>query len=118
MPRITENFTTNEMKCPCCGECNMDSSYMADLQEMRTICGFGFRVNSGYRCKSHNAKVSKNSKNDHTRGRAADIHMTDRYKRFILLQHLLSSSHFCDIAIAKTFIHIGKGKSKSGIGVY
>ena len=118
MAKITKNFTTDEMKCPCCGEVDMDSSYMADLQEIRTICGFGFKVNSGYRCKSHNAKVSKNSKNDHTRGKAVDIHMTNRYKRSTLLKHLLDSGHFLDIAIAKTFIHIGRGKSSSGIGVY
>jgi uncharacterized protein YcbK (DUF882 family) len=118
MAKITENFTTNEMKCPCCGKCDMDSSYMADLQEIRTICGFGFRVNSGYRCKSHNARVSKKSRNDHTRGRAADIHMTNRYKRSTLLKYLLGSGYFCDIAIAKTFIHIGRGKSKPGMGIY
>ena len=118
MAKITENFTTNEMQCPCCGKCDMDSSYMADLQEIRTICGFGFRVNSGYRCKSHNAKVSKDSRNDHTRGKAADIHMTNRYKRSILLKHLLGSGYFCDIAIAKTFIHIGRGRSKPGVGIY
>ena len=118
MAKITKNFTTDEMKCPCCGECNMDDSYMADLQEIRTICEFGFKVNSGYRCKSHNAEVSKNSRNDHTLGKAVDIHMTDRYKRSTLLGYLLDSDNFRDIAIAKTFIHIGRGKSNSGVGVY
>ena len=106
------------MKCPCCGECNMDDSYMADLQEIRTICEFGFKVNSGYRCKSHNAEVSKNSRNDHTLGKAVDIHMTRRYRRAKLLKYLLNSGYFNDIAIAKTFIHIGKGRDRSGVGVY
>ena len=118
MAKITKNFTTKEMQCPCCNKCNMDDEFMINLQEIRTICGFGFRVNSGYRCESHNAKVSKSSRNDHTLGKAADIHMTNRYKRSTLLKHLLDSEHFLDIAIAKTFIHIGRGKSSSGIGVY
>ena len=118
MAKISKNFTEKELECPCCGEVKMNNYYMAKLQEIRTACAFGFKVNSGYRCESHNAKVSKSSRNDHTLGKAADIHMTNRYKRSTLLKHLLDSEHFLDIAIAKTFIHIGRGKSSSGIGVY
>ena len=118
MANITKNFTEDELKCTCCGKVAMDSAFMAYLQEIRELCGFGFKVNSGYRCESHNAKVSKNSRNDHTRGKAADIHMTNRYKRSTLLKHLLDSGHFLDIAIAKTFIHIGRGRSKPGVGIY
>ena len=118
MAKITKNFTEKELECPCCGKVKMDNYYMAKLQEIRTACAFGFKVNSGYRCESHNAKVSKNSRNDHTRGKAVDIHMTRRYRRAILLKYLLSSDYFNDIAIAKTFIHIGKGRDRSGVGVY
>jgi len=118
MANITKNFTENELKCPCCGEIAMDGEYMAKLQEIRTLCAFGFRVNSGYRCESHNAKVSKNSQNDHVKGQAVDIHLTDRYKRAKLLKCLLNREYFKDIAIAKTFIHIGKGRITKGVGVY
>lgn len=118
MANITKNFTEDELKCPCCSKVAMDSAYMANLQEIRELCAFGFKVNSGYRCDSHNAKVSKSSKNDHTRGRAVDIHMPDRYKRAKLLKYLLNSGYFNDVAIAKTFVHIGKGQSKAGVGVY
>ena len=27
MAKITKNFTTDEMKCPCCGECEMDGKF-------------------------------------------------------------------------------------------
>ena len=118
MSNITKNFTENELKCPCCGEVRMDSTFMATLQRVREQCGFGLKVNSGYRCESHNAEVSKNSRNDHTRGKAVDIHMTRRYRRAKLLKYLLNSGYFNDIAIAKTFIHIGKGRDRSGVGVY
>ena len=117
MANITKNFTEDELKCTCCGIVAMDSAFMANLQEIRELCRFGFKVNSGYRCDSHNAKVSKSSRNDHTRGKAVDIHMPDRYKRAKLLKYLLDSGYFNDIAIAKTFIHIGKGRSKAGVGV-
>ena len=56
--KITKNFTAEEMQCPCCGECNMDEKYMKALQDVRTACGFGVRVNSAYRCAEYNAKVS------------------------------------------------------------
>jgi len=47
-----------------------------------------------------------------------DIHCNDRNKRARFLMHLLVNSYFKDIAIAKTFIHIGKGRSHQGLGVY
>ena len=118
MAKITKNFTEKELECPCCGKVKMDNYYMAKLQEIRTACAFGFKVNSGYRCESHNAEVSKNSKNDHTKGKAVDIHVVDRYKRAKMLVYLLCSKYFNDIAISKTFIHIGKGRRKSGVGIY
>tara|TARA_Y100000310_G_scaffold266404_1_gene277877 strand:- start:1411 stop:1770 length:360 start_codon:yes stop_codon:yes gene_type:complete len=118
MANITKNFTESELQCPCCGNVEMDSTFMATLQRVREQCAFGFKVNSGYRCESHNAKVSKNSKNDHTRGKAVDIHMTDRYDRARILKNLLDTGYFNDIAISKTFIHIGRGMGVRGVGVY
>ena len=34
MAKITKNFTTDEMKCPCCDKCDMDMEFMENL-EMR-----------------------------------------------------------------------------------
>ena len=96
----------------------MDRAFMEELQKVRSACDFPFRVNSGYRCEKHNAIVSKNSMNDHTEGLAVDIYCNDRNKRARFLMHLLVNSYFKDIAIAKTFIHIGKGRSHQGLGVY
>jgi hypothetical protein len=28
MAKITKNFTTDEMKCPCCDACEMDMEFM------------------------------------------------------------------------------------------
>ena len=56
MAKITKNFTTDEMKCPCCGECEMDEKFMANLQRIREQCGFGFRINSAYRCAEYKLK--------------------------------------------------------------
>jgi uncharacterized protein YcbK (DUF882 family) len=118
MAKITKNFTTDEMKCPCCGECNMDEQFMANLQRVREQCGFGFKINSAYRCAEYNATVSKNTRGQHSTGEAADISMKDRYKRFQLLQKAIECEYFKDIAISGTFIHLGKGNVENGVGVY
>ena len=44
--------------------------------------------------------------------------MKDRYKRFNVLKEAVNNGYFKDIAIAKGFIHLGKGNTKNGIGVY
>ena len=118
MAKITKNFTTNEMKCPCCDECKMDEQFMANLQRVREQCGFGFKINSAYRCAEYNAKVSSNTRGQHATGQAVDVSMKDRYKRFKLLSKAIDIEYFKDIAISKTFIHLGKGNVKNGVGVY
>ena len=92
------------MQCPCCGKCDMDNEFMDALQSVRTKCDFGFKVNSAYRCQEHNAKVSKNTKGQHSTGLAADISMKDRYKRYLILREAINSGYFKDIAISSTFI--------------
>ena len=118
MAKITKNFTTDEMKCPCCGECEMDGEFMESLQSVREKCGFGFKVNSAYRCEKYNNKISKNTRGQHITGEAVDISMKDRYKRFTLIKEAIMCEYFKDIAISKTFIHLGKGNVDNGVGVY
>ena len=118
MGNITKNFTINEMKCPCCGKCEMDEEFMENLQKVREICGFGFRINSAYRCEKYNAKVSNNTRGQHATGQAVDISMKDRYRRRNILKEAIMRGYFKDIAIAKTFIHLGRGNVKNGVGVY
>ena len=118
MSNITKNFTEAEMACPCCNECKMDQVFMEALQAIRDLCGFGFKVNSAYRCAKYNAKVSKNTRGQHSTGEAVDISMKDRYKRFKLLKEAIECGYFKDIAISGTFIHLGRGNVQNGIGVY
>ena len=118
MAKITKNFTTDEMKCPCCGKCDMNVKFMATLQRIREQCGFGFRINSAYRCAKYNAKVSNNTRGQHATGQAVDVSMKDRYKRYEILKKAINAEYFKDVAISKTFIHIGRGNVENGVGVY
>ena len=76
--KITENFTAGEFMCKgknCCSESEIDTDLADKLQALRTAIGKPIKINSGYRCKTHNAsptvKGAKGSK--HTYGMAADI---------------------------------------------
>lgn len=72
-------FTREEWRCQCGGEyCNgfpaepaEETVRMAD--EIRRRAGVPLRVNSGLRCKQHNAEVGGVSNSLHTTGRAVDL---------------------------------------------
>ena len=116
--RLTENFIDNEFYCPCCRKQEMTEEFLLQLQILRTKCNFPFKINSGWRCETHNAKVSSSSRNQHTAGCAVDVSVKDRYKRETFIKYVLESGYFKDIAVDKTFIHLGKGNKNQGMGVY
>ena len=118
MKKLSKNFNDVEFLCPCCDKQEMDEYFIKELQKVRTSCDFGFKINSGWRCEKENTRVSKKSMGDHVRGLAVDVHINNRYKRALLLQYAINSRYFKDIAIGTTFIHLGKGRSKQGVGVY
>ena len=58
--QITEHFTTDEVKCPCCDRIKVVPGFfrhMEKLEEMRQELGFAIIINSGYRCPEHNVEV-------------------------------------------------------------
>lgn len=72
-------FTREEFRCKCCGRyCN---GYPAEMQEavvkiadeIRSRIGKPITVNSGLRCKTHNANVGGVSNSQHLYGTAADL---------------------------------------------
>lgn len=68
------HFTIAEFACKHCGQNNIDYKFVELLDELREQCGFPLVVSSGYRCPTHNAKVSSTGKTGpHTTGRAADL---------------------------------------------
>ncbi len=72
---LFENFSEHEFTCKCgCGKAEMDSAFMQRLQDLRTENGAPIKINSGYRCPTHNESVSSTGANGpHTTGHAADI---------------------------------------------
>ena len=68
------NFTRDEFACGCgCGFDDIDPLIVTTLQRLRDEVQRPVIVNSGCRCKSHNAAVKGSKSSQHLRGKAADI---------------------------------------------
>ena len=89
---------------------NMDSEFLDKVDRIRGLCGFPFKINSGYRTIEHNAKVKGEIDSAHLRGLACDIKCTTSYERF----EIVSNSLKCGIkriGIYRNFVHLDDDKS-------
>jgi hypothetical protein len=112
--QLSKNFRLDEFKCKC-GKCDpilVDDALVTWLQKIRDHFGKSVNVNSGYRCKAHNAspKVGGNPGSHHVKGMAADIRVEGitpeevaKYAESIGIQR---------IGLYDTFVHIGSDTKK------
>ena len=73
---LSTNFKSTEFDCHgsgCCSSTLVDENLIKYLQKIRNHFGKSVHINSGYRCKTHNAAVGGASKSNHMDGEAADI---------------------------------------------
>lgn len=106
-------FDRDEFSCRC-GNCKnmIDNELIDKLDKARGISGVSYKINSGYRCPEHNAKVGGSPSSLHKAGRAADIHVSDNHSRYMILKGLFEAG-LDRVLIYKTFIHAdiaGEGK--------
>lgn len=112
--QLSKNFRLDEFKCKC-GSCDpvlVDDQLINWLQKLRDHFGKSIHVNSGYRCKTHNAspKVGGSPTSHHVKGMAADIRIQGitpeevaKYAESIGIQR---------IGLYDTFVHIGSDTTK------
>ena len=112
--QLSKNFKLDEFKCKC-GKCDpilVDDVLVNWLQRIRDHFGKSVNVNSGYRCKTHNAspKVGGSPTSHHVKGMAADIRVQGitpeevaKYAESIGIQR---------IGLYDTFVHIGSNTTK------
>ena len=107
-------FTLDEFDCPSLPNSgkNMDSGFLAKLEQAREIAGIPFKITSGYRTKDHNAEVGGVPNSSHLIGVAADIAVSSGADRYIILNALIKAG-FKRIGVAKTFIHCDTDETKS-----
>ena len=89
----------------------MHPSTLQMLDNAREIAGIPFKINSGFRTKSHNAYIGGSKLSSHLYGYAVDIHCTDSRRRSIILD-ALSKAGFTRFGIADTFIHTDNDPDK------
>lgn len=111
--KLSENFDSSEFACKCgCGEeIAMDGDLISKLQWIRTAFGKPIKINSGYRCPEHNAKIGGVPDSEHVLGEAVDISVTTGADRYRLIE--LAMNRFDRIGIAGTFIHLGVSSTKA-----
>jgi len=71
----SQYFSKAELQCKCgCEQAPMDSQFLMMLDELREKLNKPLRVSSGFRCPSHNSKVSGTGETGpHTTGMAIDL---------------------------------------------
>lgn len=101
-----KNFKPKEFACPCCSLDSMNAKFLENLDELRDRISIPLKINSGFRCATHNRAVKGAIDSYHLQGRAADISFTSMKpeKRHEFLE--LALFHFTGVGIAKTFLHV------------
>jgi uncharacterized protein YcbK (DUF882 family) len=101
------HFQIAEFRCRETQENSMDLTFVEHLDTLRGICGFPFRITSGYRSVNHSLEVNKpNGPGNHTRGIAADIAVSDGFQRMNIVHEALKMGVFNGIGVHKNFIHL------------
>lgn len=113
-----KHFKRSEFACKCGKHCNgfpvePDEQLVRLLEKIRKHFGVPVTINSGIRCKTHNANVGGVSASQHLKGTAADISVKgiDPAKVAAYAETLLPNTG--GIGIYKTFVHVDVRKTKS-----
>lgn len=83
----------------------MEPAFLERLDHLRALCGFPFKINSGYRHPTHPNEVFKDEPGTHSEGLAADIAVANGYQRGLIVKNAIAMG-FSGIGVAKTFIHV------------
>lgn len=103
-----EYFKPQEFACRCCRQLppsvreNIESLVTEVLDPARRAYGGPVLVNSGYRCRKHNAEVGGVANSQHLRGEAADICCEDNKR----LGKIIEQGVFDQLIYYPTFIHV------------
>ena len=102
---LTQNFTFEELRCPCCHEMEIDEDFLDTLQDMRDELGQPCIVTSGFRCEEHNRDVGGALRSQHMSGLAIDIHCIDARFRYDLIKAAMFAG-FTGIIANDDYLHL------------
>ena len=120
MATDTKNFKVSEFACKCgCGKKDIDQRVMDMAETIRLALGVPVRVNSGCRCKEHNARNKGVPNSKHLTGKAADLSCSlGSSKMFETVKKLHAEGKLpaLDYCIKyRTFIHIDCGGKRKNL---
>lgn len=86
---LATNLTLEEVDCQCdsdrCTYTLVHEDLLAAWNKLRIAWGKPLKINSGFRCQTHNQRVGGAKKSRHTLGLALDISLVG-YDRYTLLE--------------------------------
>lgn len=84
---------------------NMSLEFVRHLDQVRGMCGFPFKVTSGFRTVEHNKKVGGEENSAHLKGLAADIVANSSNTRLKIVSAAIKYG-FTRIGVGDSFIHL------------
>jgi uncharacterized protein YcbK (DUF882 family) len=105
--KLSKYFTSEECKCKgdsCCGGVYpLALEFLSVMDALRRLSGGPIHVTSGFRCYTHNSRISKATQSYHTKGLALDI-----YSSVMSVGDLvkLAESLGLNVIPHETFIHV------------
>jgi len=113
-----DNFSADELLCPCCTNEYMSDDFMLQLDFARKLADIPFTINSGYRCSNYQQDLKQQGfetaegLSPHEKGVAADILCSDAQERPVILDALRQAG-FHRFGLAHTFIHVDDDNERS-----
>jgi uncharacterized protein YcbK (DUF882 family) len=111
---ISRNFKLSEYASKCGAKRLMlHPSIIAGVQNIRDVCGFSIKINSGYRTVEHNSAVGGSPNSLHTLGMAVDLSPVS--KRPADLTRIITTAQAMGFVVRPypTFVHIDCGKVRN-----
>ncbi len=115
---LTNNFTQEEMICPCCSVAKMNMLFMMKLQTLRDVLCFPLILNSAFRCEKHNSEINGAPESRHLQGQAVDITLRNLSpaQKSLLISNALTI--FDGVGLCKTFIHVDTREGVKALWFY
>lgn len=104
----------SEFACKCgCGNNLITDDVVTLCSDIKNELGEAISINSGYRCKTHNAAVGGVSNSQHVKGNAADISCSNLPKLKKLCKRMWSANKVGGLGLYATFVHVDTGSHRT-----
>lgn len=109
---MTKNFKKSEFDCKCC--CKMPPKVLANvvrtadnLQVLRDVLGKPIKINSAYRCKTHNLASGGVKSSQHILGIATDLATNNPESLYDTIEKLIEKGLLKEggLGLYNTFVH-------------